>query len=436
MYCEKCGKEISNYSLRCRYCSSDVTPDYEFLTAQAILKDKEALVALYTATYKSAYFVAYRMMKNEDSAVDILHDCYIKAFANLDTIAEPKKYDKWFNRIVANKCLDYLKRRKPMFLEDVYGEEFEEELSDDRYGNNPQIYSENEDINRIVRQIIEELPEEQRFCVLMYYYDEMSVWDIAEELGVSENTVKSRLRLARNRIKTEIERLENKGYEFKAIIIGPFIMRCLNDMEKDTPVKSVGFENIYREVTNAVPHGAGTYQVAKAAKGAVHSAVKAKIIIGLICGVAAVTGIAGVVHMANNEDNAAPTIADSSVSDNTTTDTSAENSDVASSVASEIKATISSEVESLPTSLLWRNPKKTIMTITTVGAKTTNILSSIVMSLILILSVSMVFYLCWNIPSMILIMIPCRSLSLSRLTIAISRPYAKFITMTEYTQKV
>lgn len=217
MYCEKCGKEISNYSLRCRYCSSDITPDYEFLTAQAILKDKEALSALYAATYKSAYFVAYRMTKNEDSAVDILHDCCIKAFANLDTIAEPKKFDKWFNRIVANKCLDYLKRRKPMFLEDVYGEEFEKELPDDRYGNNPQIYSEDEDINRIVRQIIEELPEEQRPCVLMYYYDEMSVRDIAEELGVSENMVKSRLRLARNRIKTEIERLENKGYKFRAI---------------------------------------------------------------------------------------------------------------------------------------------------------------------------------------------------------------------------
>ena len=118
MYCEKCGKEISDYSLNCPYCSSDILPDYEFLTDQAILKDKEALAALYTATYKSAYFVAYRMTKNEDSAIDILHDCYIKAFANLDTIAEPKKFDKWFNKIVANKCLDYLKRRKPMFLED------------------------------------------------------------------------------------------------------------------------------------------------------------------------------------------------------------------------------------------------------------------------------------------------------------------------------
>lgn len=259
MYCEKCGKEISDYSLRCRYCSSDIIPDYEFLTVQAILKDKEALAALYTATYKSAYFVAYRMTKNEDSAVDILHDCYIKAFANLDTIAEPKKFDKWFNRIVANKCLDYLKRRKPMFLEDVYGEEFEEELPDDRYGNNPQIYSENEDINRIVRQIIEELLEEQRLCVLMYYYDEMSVRDIAEELGVSENTVKSRLRLARNRIKAEIERLENKGYEFRAVVIGPFIMRCLNDMETNTPIKDVGFENIYNEVANAVSSVTGTY---------------------------------------------------------------------------------------------------------------------------------------------------------------------------------
>jgi len=112
MYCEKCGKEISNYSLRCRYCSSEIIPDYEFLTAQGRLNDKAALEALYKSTYSSAYFVAYRMTKNRDNAVDILHDCYIKAFANLDTIAEPRKFDKWFNKIVANKCLDYLKRQK------------------------------------------------------------------------------------------------------------------------------------------------------------------------------------------------------------------------------------------------------------------------------------------------------------------------------------
>lgn len=344
MYCEKCGKEISNYSLRCRYCSSEITPDYEFLTAQGRLNDKAALEALYKSTYSSAYFVAYRMTKNRDNAVDILHDCYIKAFANLDTIAEPRKFDKWFNKIVANKCLDYLKRQKPMFLEDVYGEEFEEDLPDDRYSNNPQIFSENEDINRIVRQIIDELPEEQRLCVLMYYFDEMSVRDIAEELGVSENTVKSRLRLARNRIKAEIERLENKGYEFRCIVIGPIIMSCLKNMETDMPVQPSGFEGVFNEFAGSAPNTVTASQAVKAAGKAAHSAVKAKIIIGLICGAAAVAGIAAAAKLLNNEDESTPTVADSSVSDNTT-DTSVQSSDTTSSAASEVQTTVSSETD-------------------------------------------------------------------------------------------
>lgn len=345
MYCEKCGKEISDYSLRCRYCSSEITPDYEFLTAQGRLNDKAALETLYKSTYSSAYFVAYRMTKNRDNAVDILHDCYIKAFANLDTIAEPRKFDKWFNKIVANKCLDYLKRQKPMFLEDVYGEEFEEELTDDRYSNNPQIFSENEDINRIVRQIIDELPEEQRLCVLMYYFDEMSVRDIAEELGVSENTVKSRLRLARNRIKAEIERLENKGYEFRCIVIGPIIMRCLKDMEIDMLVQPSGFEHVFNEIAGSAPNTVTASKAIKVSGKAAHSAVKAKILIGLICGAAAVAGIAAAVQLINNENEAEPTIADSSVSDNTT-DTSVQSSDVTSSAASEVQTTVSSETVS------------------------------------------------------------------------------------------
>lgn len=122
-------------------------------------------------------------------------------------------------------------------------------------------------------------------------------------------------------------------------------MRCLNDMEENTPIKDVGFENIYKEVANAVSNVTGTYHAAKAAKGAVHSAVKTKIIIGLIYGAAAVAGIAAAVHLINGEDDAEPTIADSSVTD-TTIDTSAENSAMTTTIAIESEADTSSAEES------------------------------------------------------------------------------------------
>ena len=320
MYCKKCGKEISDYSLKCSYCLEKVKPNYDFLVSQGILKDKNALETLYMANYKSAYFIAHTMTKNADDAMDILHDSYMKVFANLDSLTDPKKFESWFKTIVSNKCRDYLKRKNPSFLEDTYGEEYENELVDDRYDSDPMEYSIDEDVKQTIRKIIENLPDDQRLCVLMYYFDEMSIHNIAQQLGVSDNTVKSRLRLARDKIKAEIERLEDKGYKLRAVAIFPLIR---NAMEiTDIPGKMAGFDHLINELEHgqANPQHSFNNQATKTVtKAGVKTTVKTKVILGVIIGAIVIGGIATSLIIAKNK-NVVPT-AESKISSVTTQST-------------------------------------------------------------------------------------------------------------------
>lgn len=64
---------------------------------------------------------------------------------------------------------------------------------------------------RLMKEILDGLPEDQKLCVLMYYYEELSVSDIADALGCSTGTVKSRLNYARKKIRNDVEELERKG---------------------------------------------------------------------------------------------------------------------------------------------------------------------------------------------------------------------------------
>ena len=75
---------------------------------------------------------------------------------------------------------------------------------------NPEMAMDEKEVRRLVMEILNQLPEDQRMVVGMFYYEEMPVKDIAETLGVSENTVKSRLVYARKKIKEQVLELEKQ----------------------------------------------------------------------------------------------------------------------------------------------------------------------------------------------------------------------------------
>ena len=89
-----------------------------------------------------------------------------------------------------------------------------------------------------MQDILSALPEEQRLCILMYYYEELSVGEIAEALECSTGTVKSRLNYARKFIKIKVEELEKQGTKLYGIAPIPFIVWMLTLKENAMEVEA------------------------------------------------------------------------------------------------------------------------------------------------------------------------------------------------------
>lgn len=125
-----------------------------------------------------------------------------------------------------------------MFFTDIYGGEeledipFEESIEDVRSELNPEMAMDQQEAKRLVMEILDHLPEDQRVVIGMFYYEEMSVKDIAQTLGVSENTVKSRLSYGRKKIKEQVMDLEKRGTKLYSVAPFVFFLYLLGKADK------------------------------------------------------------------------------------------------------------------------------------------------------------------------------------------------------------
>lgn len=197
--------------------------ELEELVTRAKNGDQQALNQLYNDTYRQAYQVAMQMFHDENEAFDILQDSYIKAFNNLSNLKEPSKFKSWFFQIVSNTCRDYLRKRKnnPMFFSDMTYEddngENEIEFVDESTAFSPEENVDYSETQRLVAEMIDNLPDEQRLVLLMYYIEGLSIKEIAQSLEISENTVKSRMNYGKKKLKIQVEELEKKGTKLYGI---------------------------------------------------------------------------------------------------------------------------------------------------------------------------------------------------------------------------
>lgn len=210
--------------------------DYTEAVEKAKQGDQKAKEVLYTETCQSVYFLARNMVKSDEDAMDIVHDSYICVFQKLDNIKNAAGFKSYLRTTIVNRCKNYLRKKKPLYLSDMTedGEEFELEDVD---GEIPDELLENKDVIECVRRVVESLPEEQRMCVILRYYDEMSLQEIADTLEVSLGTVKSRLSRANKKMRDEIERLEEEeNKKFRCIIPFFWLRAGLEGMENETDV--------------------------------------------------------------------------------------------------------------------------------------------------------------------------------------------------------
>ena len=210
--------------------------DYTEAVEKAKQGDQQAKEVLYIETCQHMFFLAKSIVKSDEEAMDIIHDSYICVFQKLDNIKNAAGFKSYLRTTVANRCKNYLRKKKPLYLSDMTEDGTELEL-EDTDGVIPGELVGNEDVIECVRRVVESLPEEQRMCVILRYYDEMSLQEIADTLEVSLGTVKSRLSRASKKMRDEIERLEKEeNKKFRCIIPFFWLRAGLEGMENETDV--------------------------------------------------------------------------------------------------------------------------------------------------------------------------------------------------------
>lgn len=239
MNCNQCGRPIPKDTEACPFCASGdgLTGDgLASLVALAREGNQDALAALYEKTYNGVFYTIKSMIKDEDTVLDLLQDTYVKAFTHLDRFQGDTKFSPWVRQIGANTARDYLRKKKPMLFTDLAaGEEpdepIEEHFADLDVGNLPDEVLDRAETTRLVREIIDGLPEDQRAVIGMYYYQELPVKDIAAALGASESAVKSRLLYGRRKIEAQIRALEKKGTKLYGLAPIPFLLWLMGTQE-------------------------------------------------------------------------------------------------------------------------------------------------------------------------------------------------------------
>ena len=174
------------------------------LVNQFLAGDEGAFTTLVKKYQKSVHALVWRKVGDFHIAEEITQDTFLKAYQKLATLKNPNQFAGWLYVIADRLCIAWHRKQKPPMesLETTSGEEIEES-SYRHYEDEQRVEASTEHRQGYIRSLLEKLPESERTVVTLHYLGEMTCQAISEFLGVSPNTVKSRLQRARNRLKEQ-----------------------------------------------------------------------------------------------------------------------------------------------------------------------------------------------------------------------------------------
>ena len=265
------------------------------LVSSAKSGNKKSFDKLYELTHNDVWYNCLSLLKDEENAKDIMQETYITAFLKLDTLNDEQKFCGWIISIAVNKCKNKLKGKVEYQIDDevLITEAETDELM------LPEEYITKTEKRKVLLQIMEDtLSFNQYQTVLMFYFDEMSISEIAQGLEISEGTVKSRLNSSRAKMKTAIEDYENKsGDRLHGVVFVPFFTTIFKEEAKSLAVPNITIklpngQTLATSATKGIATGAKS-TVSSIVKATANATVKAKVI-AVVCGATILAGTSAV----------------------------------------------------------------------------------------------------------------------------------------------
>lgn len=167
-----------------------------FIKGELLKVDKNSLekhIADYIIKHKENHYrLAFSYVKNVDDALDIVQESICKALKSIDSLKNPSHVKTWFYRIIVNTSLDYLRKQKRVSVTD-------EETLSSLNGGAVDKYQ-----NIDLHKALDALPVNCRSVVILRYFEDLKLDEIAEVLDENVNTVKTRLYKALKKLRIQM----------------------------------------------------------------------------------------------------------------------------------------------------------------------------------------------------------------------------------------
>jgi RNA polymerase sigma-70 factor (ECF subfamily) len=163
--------------------------------------NQAAFKELFDSSSDLVYNVAYRMLQNKQDAEDVTQEVFFQAYKSLKHFRAESQLSTWLYRIAVNRSLNHQRKRK---LERWLSLDFDSNVkSTENFANlgttekSADSLMEKKDIERIVQEAINSLPDQQRIAILLHRYEELPYEEIAKIMGSTTASVESRLHRAK-----------------------------------------------------------------------------------------------------------------------------------------------------------------------------------------------------------------------------------------------
>ena len=250
--------------------------------------DEAAFHEMYTTFQPDLYYYIFKTVNDKELAEDLTQDTFMEILRCIGSLQEPAAFVTWSRQIAFRCCTAHFKKRRELLAdEDEDGYSVFDTLEEERAEFLPGQVLDHTELKQTIHGIINDLPPEQRSAIMLHYFEEMSVAQIAEIQGASEGTVKSRLNYGRKAIGKAVEEYEKK-HDIKLHSAGalPLLLWLLRDAGK-----AGGAAGTAATASTATAAAAATTTASVAAAKTAGSMLAVKVISGLAAALLVIAGV-------------------------------------------------------------------------------------------------------------------------------------------------
>lgn len=214
MYCLNCNKLYDSSDKFCHICGNKLEDELGCYAVQFLRGDQNAVEKIYRCTEGWVRALVCQSLRGAD-VEDCMQELYLRAFKNMKQFkGQPAAFRGWFNTVVKSGIIDYVRSQKRTWdhqaekTDDTEDEFFD--IADESIELNPEARLDKKEAYNLMDVLLNELTEEQRLCIGLFYIENKKQKEIAEYLNIPLGTVKSRLFSSKEILQTKIREMEKK----------------------------------------------------------------------------------------------------------------------------------------------------------------------------------------------------------------------------------